>query len=189
LPCSWFRATVEHCFARFKRFGILSGRYRGRLHLEGNLLSDVIKIISAILVLQIRKSPLRRHDEVPLIGPAEMDAIDAAAEEAAAADAPARVILNGLEMGDPLHDIRIVGDGVAGPGEEPSNEAVDSAKEARDFDVGETVIAWWWGLHWKATVKYRSKRSDTLTLRWHWSGATTPHYLARLVYKDVEEDS
>jgi hypothetical protein len=149
----------------------------------------VIKIISAILVLQIRKSPLRRHDEVPLIGPAEMDAIDAAAEEAAAADAPARVILNGLEMGDPLHDIRIVGDGVAGPGEEPSNEAVDSAKEARDFDVGETVIAWWWGLHWKATVKYRSKRSDTLTLRWHWSGATTPHYLARLVYKDVEEDS
>ena len=98
-------------------------------------------------------------------------------------------MIGGLEMGDPHRDVRISGDGVAGPGDEPENDDVNSGQSARDFDVGETVIAWWWGLHWKATVKYRSKRADTLTLRWHWSGAVTKHYLARLVYKDEERAS
>ena len=126
---SWFRAGVEHCIAQFKKFQIFGGRYRGQLVKDGGRLRNVLTIITGLVILQTRWSPLRSHR--PLLDEEEL----AAVEEVAADIAPAREVIDGKAIGAHT-DIDLVDGKICGRGPEPSNEHINTGRSARDFSKG-----------------------------------------------------
>ena len=80
-------------------------------------------------------------------------------------------------MGDPERDLR----GAAGCGPEPSDEEVDTGYRFGDFERGELVLVWYWGLWWRATVEYCAVRAQQIHIRWHWSNAVCKNYKPRLM--------
>jgi len=126
----WFRAGVEHCFAQFKKFQILGGRYRGILTKDQGILEDVITIIATVVLLQVTASPLRHHTE--FFDDEDDDIIAAHVAEFV----PAREAIDGHPIGT-HRDIRRLDDGkLVGPGDEPSNRAVNTGFGAADFQEG-----------------------------------------------------
>ena len=180
---SWYRSTVEHCFAQYKRFQVLAGVYRGHLHKDKGQLAAIVSIISGILVLQIGFSPLRRS--LRLLDDDDDRAIAAEADVRRADDAKQpRSFVDGLPLGDDKKDIVAdpFGD-IAGPGVEPDDAAVDSGHQLGDFAVGDRILAYWWGLWWYSRVQYVAVRSATLTIKWDWSGNTIKGWPPRLCHK------
>ena len=68
-----------------------------------------------------------------------------------------------------------------GHGPEPSNRWVNSRMRADQFDVGQEVVVWWWGVWWFATVR-RITRSGRLALRFNWNKKEVSKFLPRLIY-------
>jgi len=84
-------------------------------------------------------------------------------------------------------DIRRLDDGkLVGPGEEPSNRAINTGFAATDFQKGDSVLIWWWSLWWKGVVQYVARRDASLTVRFEWSNQVCTGYAPRLVWKARE---
>lgn len=82
---------------------------------------------------------------------------------------------------------------------EPSDDHIDTGFRLTDFEkgkidvvtacslsvdcVGNRVLAFWWGLWWRAKVHAVSRRNETLTVRFDWSGNTHAGYKPRCVHK------
>jgi len=95
-----------------------------------------------------------------------------------------RLMHDGLPLGNPNIDIRIVDGKVMGPGDpEPDAVAlgVSTGRDSRDFAVGDRVLAWWWSLWWFATVAYVSTERNYVNLRWEWNHAVVKYYRPHLV--------
>lgn len=141
----WYRAGVEHSFSQCKKFGVLGGKYRGRVSKDSERLTNLINVVMCTVALQVSARPLRFHRA--LLDDGAMDqARDAGAEMAHEERAAARDLHDGLPLANPAIDIRIVGASVAGPGPEPDPDSVDTGYRARDFAIGQRVLVWWWGL-------------------------------------------
>jgi hypothetical protein len=168
---------------------VAGGKYRGRLAKDIGFLQDVIDVIAGIVYLQVSERPLRHH----------IDFFDEADEEIFAAIAPpAREVIDGYRIGT-VRDISRLDDGtLAGPGDEPSDRAVNTGctlgtfqkglplsrrAVSRLLSAGDPVLIWWWGLFWRGTVLYVDKRESTLHVKFDWSGKTCSGYNPRLVYK------
>lgn len=81
-----------------------------------------------------------------------------------------------------LRDIRHDGaELMRGLGREPDDRRIDTGHAVDDFRAGDVVLAYWWGLWWKARVQYVARQRRSLTLRWEFNGKTTSGYPARLV--------
>ena len=161
-----YRASIEHCNGQVKKFEILGGKFRGRLQQSGfTLLQDAVRICTAIVVLQTRRSPLRTHAELAF---------------PAAAAPPPRAFRHGLPLGRAT-DI-VVEHGVErGVGPQPSDAAVNTGRTARDFRTGQRVLVWWWGLWWDAIVQHVAVRNETVTVGWERDHSVTAGYAPRLV--------
>jgi hypothetical protein len=173
---SWFRGGVEHVIAQLKRFNILGLKFRGQLMKNGwSFLQQANTIISGIVAIQIQRKPLRVHN--PLLSDDEKREAEAAAAEREAKEVPPA----GLPVGDPWTDLVLHPDGsVEGHGDEPDGSIVDSGYDAEDFQAGQKVFVWFWGLWYRATIQYITKKGK-LAIRWAWSRQVTSGYLPRLV--------
>jgi hypothetical protein len=128
--CSWFRAGVEHCIGQFKKFHILSARYRGQLQHDTGLLLHIVSVIAGTIVLQTRIKPLRTHE--PRLDEDDENQIAARAVEVA----PAREYVEGKPIGTHRDLLRDANGALVGPGPEPANIHINTGMSARDFSKG-----------------------------------------------------
>jgi len=145
-------------------------------------LRDIVDITFAIIAIQVGFRPLRSHRE--LLNPIEESAVREAARERKEAERKApRLFHDGLPLGNPNTDIRVVGASVAGPGAEPDSSAasVNTHMDARDFATGDRVLCWWWGLWWWARIHYVSVERNYVHIRWEWNRAVIKNYKPRMV--------
>lgn len=192
------------CWKSLIAVGCFVARYRGRLDQDNGRLKALCTIITCIVQQQVIDSPLRLHEE--LLDEAELDLVDEAAE-ALVHLLPGREVINGMEIGTAA-DIRAMPDGtVRGPkaddeDNEPDSAMIDTLRTVDDFragliiphcslqsitifaNAGDEVLVWWWGIWWRALVRYVAHRKQTLTVQWMWSKKTTSNYLPRLVQKE-----
>ena len=181
--CRWYRGGIEHCNAQLKKFGILSGKNRARLIADSvhGRLESAVRVITCIIQLQTLHTPIRNL--VDMLVPAEVEIIEAKADVLRAY----REVVNGCAIGKPV-DIREAGGTVRGPridehDSEPSDEDINTAMIATDFEIGEEVLVWWWTLWWRAKIHFISARKNEVTVYWLWSKKTTSNYLPRLIQK------
>lgn len=50
-------------------------------------------------------------------------------------------------------------------------------------NAGDIVLAFWWGLWWRGKIHNVARRTETLTVRFDWSGNTHSGYKPRCVHK------
>jgi hypothetical protein len=106
---------------------VAGGEYRGQLELDDGFLADVIAVIAGIVYLQVTERPLRHH----------MDFFDEEDEEIFAAIAPPpREVIDGHPIGT-VRDISRLDDGtLVGPGDEPSDLAINTGCTVGVFAKG-----------------------------------------------------
>jgi hypothetical protein len=153
---------------------VLSGVYNGHLDEDTGQLRACLNVVVCTVALQVLEKPLRVHDAL-LYERDEEGALLIERKDAG------RMYHDGLPLGDHKRDIRVVDGRIAGPGNEPDGMDIDTGCTAADFEAGDQVLAWWWGLWWRATVQHVSVARDRLQIRWAWSNKTTGGYLPRLV--------
>lgn len=181
---SWYRGGIEHCNAQLKKFAILNGKNRARLRADSanRRLESAVRVITAIIQLQILHSPIRTF--VDMLVPAEVDIIEAQADVIR----NFREVINGCVIGK-VSDLREMPDGsMRGPiadefDTDPSNLGIDTGMIASDFRNGEEVLVWWWNLWWRAKIKYVAARKNRVTVTFDWSKKSISNYFARLVQK------
>jgi hypothetical protein len=162
-----------------KKFGVISSRYRGHLQKDNGLLEAINGVCVCIVLLQIKTTPLRIHR--PLVD-AEDEPEIAADAVRLRRDALAALPFEAHLLGDPWADLIMFDDGaVAGHGEEPDNDDVNTFCSVVDFRAGQQVYAWFWGKFYRASVQYVAVRKQTITIRWNWSHHVTAGYLPRLL--------
>jgi hypothetical protein len=176
---SWFRGGIEHVIGQVKKFNVISGKYRGNLMQDNGLLQALNGICVALVILQVRQTPLRVHEPL-LDSDDEEEAMDAVA-------ARRREELENLPfdhnlLGDPYVDLQQDDEGhIFGHGDEPDNDDINTFCSIDDFSAGQAVWAWFWGRFYRATIQRVALRQRTLQIRWNWSHSVTSGYEPRLV--------
>ena len=164
---SWYRVTIEHCFAFVKRsddahrcaqvriiqaltvfcdfcvfacrYRILSGVYRGKYFKRPEPMQNALKIIMHLSVMHTKRSPLRTHQPLVVL--------------------PAPVV-------------------AAIPSPPPD---VDTGMRYQDLSLNQRVEVWWLGDWWAATVKYLRAGDQSATIRFMGAQGTMsgvmPHHL------------
>jgi hypothetical protein len=183
---SWFRVTVEHCFAQMKKFSILQSRVRFHLQSPDSIdfLTHTVNLISSLITLQAWRTPLRSYYAIPNNFRTPLgDLVDFYEYKSSHPMLPNRPS-SSLVLGDPKNDIVLGQDGKSsGRGPEPSSDGIHTGHLASNFSKGEKVLVWWWGLWWHAVVQYVSTRNNTVCVRWGWDHSVSSGYPAKLVSK------
>lgn len=117
---------------------LFAGVFRGKVWKNSDPLAWCVVIITRIVQMQTMLSPLRKHFE--LLASEDQHVID----EAAAAIRANVEYVDGLRIGRVI-DIRSVDGNVRGPvmnaeDTEPSDAAIDSGYEFKDFNIGSALF-------------------------------------------------
>mgnify|MGYP001174003750 CR=1 FL=1 len=130
----------------------------------------LLQAIIGIVILQVRQSPLRKHN--PLAAEEE---IEAELRQLRAADAANEE--SDFPRGDVERDLIVCDDGtVRGRGPEPDPDECNTGMTRRDFVAGEKVDIWFWGKWWSGRIRYISRNSDRVTVSFDATGMIVTGY-------------
>jgi len=169
----FYRSTVEHSFAQIKKYRILGATYRGKPFKKGGArLKAIIRIVTALVVLQTVRRPLKDLSK-SILTVDEKQLVEHVAQEVKVA---VRQYVLGWPVGT-TDDVKQVVEPngrilLVGPGPEPASDLINFGYQTEDVTQGDLVWCWWWGRMWRARITYLSHRQQVCNIRWMRDGST-----------------